>query len=373
MKIPLVDLKAQCRDLRDALTQAISDVISETAFIGGPKVSQFEREFASFCGVEHAVGVSSGTDAIYIALWALGVGPGDEVILPAHTFIATSEAVRLLGAVPVFVDIEAETFNINVNAVAQAIGHKTRAIVAVHLYGRPAPMEQLCLLAQDHGLALVGDGAQVHGARIGVRGVAEFGDATTFSFYPGKNLGAFGDAGAIVTNNHSLASKMRMLVDHGRCGSKYLHESLGTNARLDGLQAAVLSVKLKHLDAWCDARMRHAEAYSAALSNTKQVKTPDLPIADRQHAMHLYVIRVPAPDRDKLLKYLRDQGIEAGIHYPVPLHLQPCNADLGYQIGALPITEKIAKEIISLPVYPELGDAEISHVVCSIKNYFDRR
>jgi len=373
VKIPLVDLKAQYRNLKDELTQAINVVMSETAFIGGPAVREFERQFADFCEVEYAVGASSGTDALYIALWAFGVGRGDEVILPAHTFIATSEAVRLLGAVPVFVDIQERTFNMDPDAVAAAIGPRTRAIVAVHLYGRPAPMEQLAELAQRHGIALVGDGAQVHGARIGNRAVAQFGDATAFSFYPGKNLGACGDAGAIVTNNTDLAAKMKKLVDHGRAGSKYLHESLGTNARLDGLQAAILSVKLKYLEGWCEARRRHAAAYTTALEGLEQVRTPGLPAGDRQHAMHLYVLRVSSADRDPLLKYLKERGVEAGIHYPVPLHLQPCNADLGYTKGRLPITERIAEEIISLPMYPELGEAEIAHVVEAVKSYFGER
>ncbi|MBF0612402.1 MAG: DegT/DnrJ/EryC1/StrS family aminotransferase [Magnetococcales bacterium] len=369
MKIPLVDLKAQFINIKDEIYQAVHKVMEETAFIGGPAVSDFEQQFAQYCEVDYAVGCSSGTDALYIALWALGIAPGDEVILPAHTFIATSEAVRLLGAVPVFVDIEEHSFNLDPSAVVAKIGPRTRALIAVHIYGRPAPMEQLAAIAQQHGLALVGDGAQVHGARLGNRSVAQFGDATAFSFYPGKNLGAYGDAGAVVTNNPLLAAKMKKLIDHGR-SSKYLHESLGTNARLDGLQAAILSVKLKYLDGWCRARRAHAASYSTALAGVEQVQTPEVPVGDRQHAMHLYVLRVPKADRTPLFNYLKDHGIDAGIHYPVPLHLQPCNADLGIGKNSMPVTERIVDEIISLPMYPELSEAQIAYVVEKIKAYF---
>lgn len=368
MNIPLVDLRAQFNSIRDEVMPVIDDVMSSAGFIGGPNVSDFEDEFAAFCGTAHAVGVANGTDALIVALWAAGIRPGDEVIIPSHTFIATGEAVRMLGATPVFAEIDETTFNIDPEDAAKRIGPKTKAILPVHLYGLPAEMIRLAEVASAHGLLLLADGAQAHGATHAGIPVAAHGQATTFSFYPGKNLGAAGDAGAIVTDDSAFANRCRMIANHGR-EDKYLHHIQGTNARLDALQAAILRVKLRHLDEWCKARRAHADAYSDRLTDIDQVRLPDLGGNDT-HAMHLYVIRVPKADRDALVDHLKGAGVGAGIHYPVPLHLQPCNADLGYKAGDFPLTEAVCDEIVSLPMYPELTSAQIEYVCEAVRSYF---
>ena len=362
MQIPLVDLRKQFAAIKAELLPVVEKVMATAGFIGGPEVAAFEHEFARFCGVDHAVGAANGTDALQVALWASGIGPGDEVIIPSHTFIATGEAVRMRGATPVFAEIDGATFNIDPADAARKVGAKTKAIVAVHLNGLAADMTLLEELAHSHDLRLIADGAQAHGALHAGLPAARFGAATTFSFYPGKNLGACGDAGAITTHDEHLAKRCRMIVDHGR-DQKYVHEVQGTNARLDALQAAILRVKLRHLSAWCNARRAHARAYSERLAGLAAIRVPAIS-DDDAHAMHLYVIRVPQEARDRLIAELLDDGIGAGVHYPVPLHLQPCNRDLGYAAGDLPVTEAVAREIISLPMYPELTEAQIE-VVCS--------
>ena len=366
--IPLVDLRRQYAALKQDIAAAIEPVMAEARFIGGAEVASFETEFAAWCGAGHAVGVASGTDALLVALWALGLRVGDEVILPAHTFIATGEAVRMLGAVPVFADVTADSFTIDPADVARRLTAKTRAIVPVHLYGRPADMDALAALSRDHGVALVGDGAQAHGAAWRDQPLARFGQATRYSFFPGTNLGAFGDAGAIVTEDAELARRMRMIANHGRTG-KYEHDIQGMNARLDALQAAVLRVKLRHLSGWCAARRAHAAAYAERLAGVPDVVVPAL-AGTFTHGMHLFVIRVPAAVRDGLLAHLKGKEIEAGVHYPIPLHLQPCNRDLGGRRGDLPVTEGLADEIVSLPMFPELTPAEIDHVAGAVVDFF---
>lgn len=368
MNIPLVDLRAQYATIRDEVMPVIENVMATASFIGGPNVRDFEAEFAAFCNAGHVIGVANGTDALIVALWGAGVRPGDEVIIPSHTFIATGEAVRLLGATPVFAEIDEETFNIDPDDVARRVTPRTKAIMPVHLYGLPADMTRLAALAREHDLVLIADGAQAHGALHAGEPIARFGLATTYSFYPGKNLGAAGDAGAIVTDDEDFARRCRMIANHGRQG-KYVHDIQGTNARLDALQAAILRVKLRHLAGWSEARRAHAAAYSERMGGLESVRLPDLGGNDT-HAMHLYVIRVPKADRGPLLDHLRQSGIGAGVHYPVPLHLQPCNADLGGVAGDFPITETIAGEIVSLPMFPELSEAQIDHVCGAIGGFF---
>lgn len=367
MTIELVNLKRQYARLRPEMSAAIDQVLVDAELIGGPRLAAFEKDFASFCGVANAVCVANGTVALEIALRALGVGPGAEVLVPAMTFIATSEAVRLVGAVPVFVDVDDATGTMDVAAAARAIGPRTRAVIAVHLYGRPAHMTNLAALCDRHGLLLVGDAAQAHGALHDGRPIASFGQATCYSFYPGKNLGAYGDGGAIVTDDPELAAAMRRYANHGR-SDKYLHRELGTNARMDTLQAAVLSVKLPHLAAWNARRAQLAEVYGLALAGIDGLMLPSAAGSDL-HVWHLYVVRVAPGIRDGLLAHLKACGIQAGIHYPIPLHLQPCNADLGCGKGTAPISEAMALESVSLPLCPELTDAEQLAVIAAVRSY----
>src|SRR3989338_4105182 len=317
MEVPFLDLKAQYFSLKKEIDEAISSVIGDAAFIGGKYVAEFENDFAKYVGARHCVGVGNGTDALFVSLKAIGVGSGDEVIVPANSFIATSEAVTLAGARPVFLDCHSETYNIDVDLIERAITPKTKAIIPVHLYGQPADMDPIMQIAKNRGLAVIEDAAQAHGAVYKGNKVGNFGTAACFSFYPGKNLGAYGDAGAIVTNDDHLAEKIRMFANHGR-KEKYLHETEGVNSRLDGLQAAVLGVKLRHLDEWIDSRRGVAGRYDGALQGT--VLTPKV-LTGVSHAYHLYVIRVK--DREKTQQKLKEIGISTGVHYPIPLPLLP--------------------------------------------------
>ncbi|MDP6278033.1 MAG: DegT/DnrJ/EryC1/StrS family aminotransferase [Nitrospinota bacterium] len=369
--IPLVNLKIQVAILEEKLTGVIRQVLADGRFIGGPTVANFEEKFAIFSGAAHCVGVGNGTDALFLTLKALGVSEGDEVILPSHTFTATAEAVRLVGGRPVFAEIDEATFNIDPEDVANKITPKTRALLPVHLYGRPADIPSLEDLSSSYGVDLVYDAAQAHGALHRGTPIARFGRASVFSFYPGKNLGAFGDAGAVLSNDEMLANHARMLANHGRA-KKYTHELSGVNSRIDSLQAAILSLKLDYLSEWCDARRRHATAYSERLVEFEKIRLPDLGGEDI-HGMHLFVIRVPAPDREGLIRYLHERKIETGIHYPIPLHMQPCNRDLGYKEGSFPVTERLVNEVLSLPMFPELTEPEIDRVSEAIKGYFGER
>ncbi len=367
-EIPLVDLKAQYRSIKPEIDAAIQAVVDQTAFVGGPYIKQFEAAFAAFCDVEHAIGVGNGSDALYIALRAGGVGPGDEVITVSHTFIATAEAVSLCGAIPVFVDIDPRTYTMDPAAFAAAITPRTKAVIPVHLYGLPADMDAIMEIARAHDILVVEDAAQAHGARYRGRRVGGIGDIACFSFYPGKNLGAYGDAGMLTTNSADLAKKVRMLRDHGRT-SKYEHEFEGVSSRLDGMQAAVLNTKLRHLDGWNAARRNLAAHFSEVLAGTPAT-VPFVPDW-AEPVWHLYVIQVP--DRDALLAQLKAANIGAGIHYPLPLHRQPAYAHLGIEEGSLPVTEHVARHILSLPIYAEMLDEDAERVMSLTVNALKSR
>lgn len=358
LSIPLVDLQAQYAAIRPDIDQAIQRVIDTSAFIMGPDVRHFEEAFAAFCGVTHCIGVSNGTAALELALRALQIGPSAEVITASHTFIATAEAISNVGAKPVFVDIDPVTYTITPSAVVAAITPATRAILPVHLYGQPADMAGLNGVAKARGLAVIEDAAQAHGATWQGQRTGNLADMACFSFYPGKNLGAYGDAGAVTTNDSTLAETVRLLRNHGR-RSKYVHDVVGANERIDTLQAAILTAKLPYLRDWTSCRQRLAERYNSLLADTEVAVPMVAPGATS--AWHLYVIRTPL--RDALLQFLKENGVEAGIHYPVPLHLQPAYADLGYRRGDLPVTEAVADTCLSLPIYPEMTETQQDRVV----------
>jgi len=359
-RVPFVDLRIQHAALASAIEPAMREVCQQGDFILGPAVERFETDFAAYIGARHAIGVASGLDAIELALRGHGIGPGDEVITVANTFIATVLAILAAGARPVLVDADPESYNIDPAAVRAAITPRTRAIVPVHLYGQPADLDATTALARQHNLVLVEDAAQAHGARYKGRRIGLFGHAAAFSFYPSKNLGAYGDGGMVVTNDDAVADRIRVLRN---CGQrvKYHHPVVGMNSRLDTVQAAVLRVKLQHLDDWNSARRRHAAAYSERLAG--RVHTPAT-MADVEHVFHLYVIETDR--RDALQDSLKRQEIQTGIHYPVPIHLQEACANLGYKMGDFPVTERAAGRILSLPMYPELSAEQIDAVVDAI-------
>jgi dTDP-4-amino-4,6-dideoxygalactose transaminase len=359
MAIPLVDLKAQYSGIAGEVQNAIQRVCASCAFVLGPDVKAFEDEFARFCGVDHAIGVGSGTDAIHLACRALRIGPGDEVITCANTFVATLIGVQLAGARPVLVDCREEDFLIDPDRVEAAITGKTRAIMPVHLYGQCADMDRLLEIASKHDLAVIEDAAQAHGADYKGRRAGSMGDIGCFSFYPGKNLGAYGDGGCCVTRRRDLHEALHHLRNWGST-RKYHHDTFGMNSRLDTVQAAVLRIKLPHLADWNQARLDHARRYGELLSNQKDIVTPRIP-GRGTHVFHLYVIRVP--ERDRVLAHLHENGIEAGIHYPIPPHLSDACKELGYSRGAFPITEKLCQEILSLPMYAELTEDQARYVI----------
>ncbi len=367
-KIPLVDLKAQYRNIKTDIDDAIARVIQDTSFIMGPDVVSFEEQFAQFCETKYCIGVASGTSALQLALIAGGVHPGDEVITVSHTFTATAEAIVQCGAVPVFVDIDPVTFLMNPAEMEAAISPKTKAVVPVHLYGRPASMDQINGIAKKRGLFVVEDAAQAHGARFKGQMVGAMGDVACFSFYPGKNLGAYGDAGAITTNNEDIAQMVRMLRDHGRDHSKYEHQIVGCGERIDTLQAAILRAKLPYLSNWTELRRNKAQIYFDLLKSTGISLPADDP--DISSVYHLYVIRI-SEARDKVLKILQSQGVGAGIHYPIPLHMQPAYAMLGYKKGDFPHTELAAQQVLSLPIYPELSLSDQQFVVQTLIGALD--
>jgi dTDP-4-amino-4,6-dideoxygalactose transaminase len=366
--IPLVDLQAQYAAIRTDVDAAIRRVVEAAQFIMGPDVVTFEDEFAAWCDVPYCAGVGSGTAALELTLRVLGVGAGDEVITVAHTFIATAEAISAVGAKPVFVDIDPLTYTLDPDAFAAAITPRTRAVMPVHLYGQPADMTRIVAIAAQHGTAVIEDAAQAHGATWeGIR-TGSFGDAACFSFYPGKNLGAYGDAGAVTSRNGELVAQVRRLRNHGR-QSKYVHDQVGFGHRLDTLQAAVLRAKLPYLDEWTAARRRLAARYNDLLAKAGVVLPAVAAGADP--VWHLYVIRTP--QRDELVKRLNQEGIGAGVHYPVPLHLQPAYLDLGYQQGDLPVTEEVAATCMSLPLYPEMSEAQQDRVVAAVLQFMEAR
>ena len=365
--IPLVDLKAAYGRLQAEIDAAVARVLAGGWYILGPEVSAFESEFAAYLGVEHAVGVASGTDAVLLALRALGIGPGDEVITVAHTAVATVAAIELAGATPRLVDINPTTYTLDPAQLAAAIRPRTRAIVPVHLYGAPADMDAVLAVARAHALPVVEDCAQAHGARYRGQMVGTLGDAAAFSFYPTKNLGALGDGGAVATNRPEVAERLRLLRQYG-WRERYVSDVAGTNSRLDELQAAILRVRLRHLDAENAVRRWLAARYDAALAGLPIARPAARP--DDGPVYHLYVIRAAA--RDALAEHLRARGIGTAVHYPVPVHRQPAYAHLGYGPGSLPATEAAAAEVLSLPMYPDLTEESVDAVVAAIKEYLDR-
>ncbi|MDI6741093.1 MAG: DegT/DnrJ/EryC1/StrS family aminotransferase [Candidatus Edwardsbacteria bacterium] len=372
MKVPFLDLQAQYRSIKQEVDPAIHQVLDSSAYVLGKAVTEFEAAFAGAHGVKHCLGVSSGTDGNHMVLWALGLGPGDEVIMPANTFIATAWGATLCGATPVFVDCDPASYNIDPAKVEAAVTKKTKAIVAVHLYGQPADMDPLREIADKHGIKLVEDCAQSHIAEYKGKPVGGLGAASSFSYYPGKNLGAYGEGGAVATNDDGLAQHFKMIRDHG-AQQKYHHEIYGHNYRMEGIQGAVLGVKLKHLPAWTDARRSVAAKCRARLADCAGIVLPEeMPYV--KHVYHLYVIQVReggSDRRDRLAKYLNECEIGTGLHYPVPLHLQKCFAGLGYRKGQFPATERLAEHGLSLPMFPELTDQQIDHVCNSIKSFFN--
>jgi dTDP-4-amino-4,6-dideoxygalactose transaminase len=383
MKVPFLDLKAQYESIKDEITDAMQQVIDCCAFAGGRFVEQFEKEFAEFCRCDHAVGVGSGTEALWLVLVALGIGPGDDVVTVPNTFLATAEAISLCGATPVFIDIDEKTyamdpqklkefievgchFNESTNQlINQSTKRPVRAVIPVHLFGQMADMDPILAIAKSRGLAVIEDACQAHGALYKGHLAGSMGEAGCFSFYPGKNLGAYGEAGAIVTNNAALDRTVRMLRDHGQ-SQKYLHARIGWNARMDGLQGAILSVKLKHLRDWNEKRRRNAEQYAELLAGSGGIAAPQ-EAPDRRHVYHIYAIRTQA--RDALIKALAEKDIFCGIHYPVPIHLQEAYRSLAIRNGNFPVTETCASELVSLPMYPELSQQQIQHVADEIRRF----
>ncbi len=402
MKVPFLDLKAQYESMKDEIHAAIQQVLDATAFAGGPFVAQFEKEFASFCGCQEGIGVGSGTEALWLCLLALGIGPGDEVITVPNSFIATAEAISFCGATPAFVDVDAHTYTLDPNKLedylkrrVQGAGARVqkpqqtsnrsnrqratvssirnpqsairngrpKAIIPVHLFGQPADMDPILEIAKKYDLAVIEDACQAHGAEYKGKKAGSLGDAGCFSFYPGKNLGAYGEAGAAVTNNSAMAGKMRMIRDHGQ-SRKYHHDLIGWNDRMDGIQGAILSAKLKHLSAWNEARRKNAHLYTKLLKNTDGIAVPEeAPYA--RHIYHIYAVRVQ--NRDKLMNALGERGVSCGIHYPIPIHLTDAYKFMGLGKGSFPAAEKCADEFLSLPMFPELAEEQINYVCSEIK------
>lgn len=362
MNVPFVDLVANHQSIADEVNAVVAGVMERGDFVLGQAVSDFEEEFAAYCDASYAVGVDSGYSALELIVRAYDIGPGDEVITAANTFVATALAITTCGARPILVDCEPETYNLDPEKLEEAITPNTRAIMPVHLYGQPAEMGPILDIAERYGLKVIEDSAQAHGARYQGKRTGALGDAAGFSFYPAKNLGAYGDGGAVVTNDAALAERVRLLRNLGQ-QVKYHHIVKGFNHRLDTIHAAILSVKLGHLDAWNEARRAHAQQYDALLSGLP-VETPAVG-AQREHVYHLYVIRTG--DRDTLQQRLIEAGIGCGLHYPVPIHLQPSFEELGYSRGDFPVTEQYMDEILSLPMYPELPPEMIDYVASTVR------
>jgi dTDP-4-amino-4,6-dideoxygalactose transaminase len=369
MNVPFVDLKAQYNSIRYEVASAIQNVLEATAFAGGPFVARFEEEFARFCGTRHAICVGSGTSALWLALLAHGVGPGDEVITVPNTFIATAEAISRTGAMPVFVDVDEKSQLMNPALLEAAITSRTRAIIPVHLFGRTADMDQIVAIARGHNLLVVEDACQAHGALFGGRRAGSIGDAGCFSFYPGKNLGAYGEGGAVTTNSDEVARRVAVLRDHGQ-SEKYRHSLIGWNDRMDGIQGSILGAKLKYLEGWNRARRHNARLYSELLNDVEEIRTPEAG-GEGEHIFHVYVIRVR--ERDELQRYLASKDVSCGIHYPVPIHLQDAYESLGLKKGSFPVAERCAETILSLPMFPELTEEQIAYVASQIKAFMAQK
>jgi dTDP-4-amino-4,6-dideoxygalactose transaminase len=377
MQVPFLDLKIQYKSIKEEVGIEIQKVLDNTAYILGKPVSEFENNFAEAHNVKHCVGTSSGTDGNHLILWALGIKPGDEVIIPANTFIATAWGITLCGAKPVLVDCHPDNYNLDPEKVEAAITPKTKAIVAVHLYGQPAEMNKLQEIADKHNILLVEDAAQAHLAEYNGKKVGGLSTASSFSFYPGKNLGAYGEAGAVLTNDEELLRTIKMMREHGQ-SKKYYHDTFGHNYRMEGIQGAVLGVKLKYLDKWTDGRRRAASKYREFLGDISEINLP-VEMANVKHVYHLFVIQMNGSDdakrqerRDALQQFLGENGVSSGLHYAIPLHEQKCFEYLGYKKGDFPVTEQLAESGISLPMYPELTDVQISYVSDKVKEFFTK-
>ena len=387
MQVPFLDLKAQYKQIEHEVVPMVKEAMASGAFIGGPQVAGFEEEFAEFCSSKFCIGVGSGTDALRFALMAAGIGPGDEVITVPNTFIATTEAISQVGATPVFVDVDKYTYTMDPQKLQEFFQQKcsldqstnkpinqltkrpVRAIIPVHLYGQPADMDPILEIANAHNLIVIEDACQAHGALYKDKKAGSMGAAGCFSFYPGKNLGAFGEAGAVVTRDETVARRIRMLRDHGQ-EQKYFHSIEGFNGRLDAIQAGVLRIKLQRLQSWNQARQQHAVDYNELLDGITDLTLPE----EANYAAsvyHLYVIL--ADNRDELQKFLQDKGIYTGLHYPQPLHLQKAYAHLGYKKGDFPVAEKAAEQLLSIPMYPELAKPQIEYVAESIKEFLAKK
>lgn len=364
MIIPFLDLKAQYKKIQIEIKQRLEKVLDSTQFVLGAEVEEFEKKFASFCEAEYCVACNSGTSALHLALLASGIKPDDEVILPAHTFIATAEAVSYCQAKPVFAEIDPRTYTLDPAQIKAKITGKTKAIIPVHLYGQPADLDPIKKTCQKERMILIEDAAQAHGARYKKKRVGSFGNISCFSFYPGKNLGAYGEGGAVVTNDESLAHEIRILRDHGQ-PRKYHHEAIGFNYRMDGFQGAVLNVKLKYLDEWNSLRRQKAKLYNELLDKV-DIITPSEP-GYAESVYHLYVVL--SDNREELKNYLEDNGVGTGLHYPIPLHLQKAYQFLRYKKGDFPVTEKVSNSLLSLPIYPELENSKIEYICELIKKF----
>lgn len=363
MNIPFLDLKAQYRSISQEINSAMQQVIDACAFSGGKFVNSFEEQFAAFCGCSASIGVGSGTEALWLALMGLGIRPGDEVITVPNTFIATVEAISLCGATPVFVDVDERSYTMNPHLLEAAITPRTRAIIPVHLFGQPADMDPLMAIAARHGLYVVEDACQAHGAAYKGRIAGSVGHAGCFSFYPGKNLGAYGEAGGVITNDATLADNIRMLRDHGQ-SRKYYHNIVGINSRMDGIQGAILSVKLRYLEEWNNLRRANARRYNELLRDVDGIVLPQ-EMAYARHVYHIYAVRVNR--RDAFMAGLADRGIGCGIHYPVPVHLQEAYTPLKLGKGAFPVSEKCGEEFVSLPLFPEMTPDQVAYVAEQVK------
>jgi len=363
--VPFLDLQQQYRNLAQGLNEALQGVLNSANYIQGPKVAEFEQAFAQYCGVKEAIAVDSGTAALHLTLLALDIGPGDEVVVPTNTFIATAAAVQATGARPIFLEADPENWQMDPGRLADVITERCRAVIGVHLYGQPIPLEPVLQICAEKRVHFIEDAAQAHGARFGNRRMGSIGRAACFSFYPGKNLGAFGDGGAITTDDPELSARIRRLRDHGRL-SKYEHQEVGFNYRMDAIQGAVLSYKLGFLDEWNQQRRLWAARYREQLAKLP-LRLP-ASISDTEPVHHLFPVRCKG--RDALAEFLRGRDIQTGIHYPIPLHLQPAFLRLGYKKGDFPIAEKIADEVLSLPIFPEMTEQQFEHVSHSIADFF---
>ncbi|MDX9906525.1 MAG: DegT/DnrJ/EryC1/StrS family aminotransferase [Bacteroidales bacterium] len=366
MNIPFLNLRAQYDLIKDEFSSKLEQVLQRSAFAGGPFVEEFEKDFAAFSGCKHAIGVGNGTEALWMALIGLGIGQGDEVITTPNTFIATTEAISFCGASPVFVDVDERTGNMDPAMLPRAITGRTKAIIPVHLHGQTADMAPIMDIATRHNLYVIEDACQAHDAEYKTKKAGTMGAAGCFSFYPGKNLGAFGEAGAVTTDDDRLAAAIRMFRDHGQA-KKYHHSIIGWNCRMDGIQGAVLAVKLKHLRTWTEGRRKNAALYTSLLRNLDELALP-VEADFARHVYHIYAIRTER--RDALLNFLQGRGIGCGIHYPVPIHLQEAYRHMGHKSGDFPIAEKLAATTLSLPMFPELTEEQITYVADAIHKFF---